>query len=104
VPALSSARDPAKLRCVVGLAFDESLRGVKVRRVRGSAAFGVLLSAPMRFRLGAATWRGEFDALTALGHGVPVLTLSRPHELDMDVTARCLDSLLRAGPPEVEHG
>ena len=104
IPALHPARGPAKLRCIVGLAFDESLKGVKVRRVRGSAAFGVLLSAPMRFRLGAATWRGEFDALTALGKGVPVLTLARPHELDVDIVALCLDGLLRAGPPEVEHG
>lgn len=94
IPARAAAASPARLGAIVALRFVDGTSGPRLQRLRGSEAFGSLLSTPLRFSLTASVWRGELDALVALGMAVPVFELLRSRATPPSEAAAPLVDLL----------
>jgi hypothetical protein len=86
------ATQPADVKAIVWLSFDESLRSPRVVRVRGSAIVSQMLEALLRFDLAPTVWEREFELLSRLTEDIQLLSLSRSRRVSPEQTAQLVAS------------
>jgi hypothetical protein len=88
------SKQPAALRCIVSLVFDDAARGLEVREIRGESAVAALLPSLVRFERTSALWARELAFMAQLVSQSRVVEARRSHDVAADTVAEALLELL----------
>jgi hypothetical protein len=84
------ARDPALLRWVVSLAFNDAISVLDVRDLRGAGAASALLRSLIRFQTSPALFERELDVVSGLVSQTHMLEASRSHDVRAETVTDAL--------------
>jgi hypothetical protein len=94
VRSVRTAAEPATLRYIVSLSFDDATVGVDIRELHGADAAAALLPSLIRFEKSSALWMRELDLVGELVARVAVVQARRPRAVSADAVADVLRGLL----------
>ena len=87
------ARDPAVLRWVVLVAFDDGAPALALHDLRGADAASALFQAMVRFERSPALFERELDVVGDLVARTRMLVARRPYDVPAEIVAEALSAL-----------